>query len=70
LDGSPKAEEQQEFDFSGSGPLGSIAPGKEAIFVNAAWMTMQKTAVERRNPPFVIILEPQELPKDYAIASR
>jgi hypothetical protein len=29
----------------------------ETVFVNAAWMTMQKTKVQRRNPPFVVKLQ-------------
>ena len=70
LDDLPKAEEQQEFDFSGNGPLGSIAPGKETIFVNVAWMTMQKTTIVKRSPPFAIVLASKVAPNGYAVASR
>lgn len=47
------------FSFTGSKP-GSLPPlevGKETLFVNAAWMTMKKRTVEKRNLPIVIELQ-------------
>jgi hypothetical protein len=35
----------------------SLIPGKETVFINAAWMTMEKGKVEKRNKPVVIDLE-------------
>lgn len=49
-------EDRQTFDFTAAGVDGAIEKGKETIFVNAAWMTMEKRKVERRNPPFLITL--------------
>ena len=49
-------EERQEFDFSTGGVDQAIKRGKETVFVNAGWMTMEKRKVKRRNPPFVITL--------------
>jgi hypothetical protein len=51
-----QSEERREFDFSEGGVDRAIERGKETIFVNAGWMTMEKRKVERRNPPFVITL--------------
>ncbi len=54
--------ENQLFDFTeeavGGGWENAMkrGPGNETIFVNASWMTMDKGKVERRNPPFVIVL--------------
>jgi hypothetical protein len=44
------------FDFSETGPYGGVRRGEETLFVNAAWMTMKKTAVPQRNMPFAIRL--------------
>ena len=44
------------FDFTETGPYGGVTRGQETIFVNAAWMTMKKSAVLQRNMPFVVIL--------------
>lgn len=54
-------EERQDFDFSENGNDRALEAGKEIIFVNAGWMTMQKRKVERRNPPFVITLSLPDL---------
>ncbi|KDR77898.1 hypothetical protein GALMADRAFT_266490 [Galerina marginata CBS 339.88] len=35
----------------------SLKRGKETVFINAAWMTMEKGKVEKRNKPIVIDLE-------------
>jgi len=35
----------------------NLIPGKETVFINAAWMTMEKGKVEKRNKPIVIDLE-------------
>lgn len=35
----------------------NLTPGKETVFINAAWMTMEKGKVEKRNKPIVIDLE-------------
>jgi len=35
----------------------TLIPGKETVFINAAWMTMMKGKVEKRNKPVVIDLE-------------
>lgn len=35
----------------------TLIPGKETVFINAAWMTMEKGKVEKRNKPIVIDLE-------------
>jgi hypothetical protein len=53
-----KSEMPNEYDFTNSGFLGPIQPHKETLFVNAAWMTMEKTAIVHRNPPFVLKLKP------------
>lgn len=41
--------------------LTTLKPGKETVFINAAWMTMEKGKVERRNKPVVIDLEYKRL---------
>jgi hypothetical protein len=51
-----RSEGKTSFDFSGNGSDGSIKQGDQTIFVNAAWMTMQKRAVQKRNSPFVVSL--------------
>jgi len=40
-----------QYDFT------NLKPGKETVFINAAWMTMEKGKVEKRNKPVVINLE-------------
>jgi hypothetical protein len=45
---------RRDFDFSGRGPDTILEVGQETVFVNAAWMTMKKTATTYRNPPFVV----------------
>jgi hypothetical protein len=37
----------------------SLKPGKESVFVNAAWMTGDKRMTEKRNKPVVIDLMAQ-----------
>jgi hypothetical protein len=49
-------ETQSVFDFSGIGIHDKVYPGKETIFVNAAWMTMKKAQIEERNQPLVITM--------------
>ena len=39
------------YDFTG------LKRGKETVFINAAWMTMEKGKVQKRNKPIVIDLE-------------
>jgi hypothetical protein len=51
-----KLEEKTSFDFSRDGSDGPIIQGEQTIFVNAAWMTMQKRAIQKRNTPFVVTL--------------
>ncbi|KAK4938869.1 hypothetical protein LTR10_020775 [Elasticomyces elasticus] len=50
------AHEGQIFDFSGRSRDVAIGRGEETIFVNAAWMTMQKRKSEKRNTPFLITI--------------
>ena len=38
-----------------------LKPGKETVFINAAWMTMEKGKVEKRNKPIVIDLMHTEM---------
>ena len=40
-----------QYDFT------TLKPRKETVFINAAWMTMEKGKVEKRNKPVVINLE-------------
>jgi len=35
----------------------NLRPGEETVFINAAWMTMEKHNVEKRNKPVVIDLQ-------------
>lgn len=51
-----KSEGRNEFDFSRKGLEAPIIHRDQTIFVNAAWMTMQKRAVPKRNSPFVVSL--------------
>jgi hypothetical protein len=51
-------ESQILTDESTGGPYDftNLKPGKETVFINAAWMTMEKGKVEKRNKPIVIDL--------------
>jgi len=51
-------ESQILTDESTGGPYDftNLRPGKETVFINAAWMTMEKGKVEKRNKPIVIDL--------------
>jgi hypothetical protein len=52
-----KVPVESNFDFTGNGEFESIDIGKETIFVNAAWMTMKKRAIQYRNQPFVVTVD-------------
>lgn len=45
-------------DVKGDGyyDLTGLRPGKESVFINAAWMTGEKRQTEKRNRPVVIDL--------------
>lgn len=47
---------RNEFHFYERGSSWPITRGSETVFVNAAWMTMEKRAVPVRNDPFVVKL--------------
>jgi hypothetical protein len=60
-----KPEGQNEYDFTEYGSSSSpVRHGAETIFVNAAWMTMEKRAVPKRNSPFVVKLGPPSKTKE------
>ena len=45
-----------EYNFSGEGSETPLQPGRDTIFVNAAWMTGRKREVINRNDPAVIVV--------------
>jgi hypothetical protein len=55
-EGLPGPETISVFDFTGSGSHPKLMPGKETVFVNAAWMTQKKRQIKERNPPVVVTL--------------
>jgi hypothetical protein len=58
-DGDGVKESQMLTDENAEGPYDftNLKPGKETVFINAAWMTMEKGKVKKRNKPIVIELE-------------
>jgi hypothetical protein len=47
-------KEEAVYDFSRGGADGEVKKLQETIFINAAWMTLQKTKVTKRNPPMLL----------------
>ena len=52
----PRPISAPEFDFSGDCSESELIPGRDTVFVNAAWMTGRKREVAERNDPCVITL--------------
>ena len=52
-------EVKESINLTNDGPYDftNLKPGRETVFINAAWMTMEKGKVEKRNKPIVIDLE-------------
>jgi Icc-related predicted phosphoesterase len=54
--GGGPARVNEEYDFTGNGSMRALERGKETVFLNAAWMTDDKSK-EERNPVLVVDLK-------------